>query len=302
MAWMWRTWVMWTQPRPKSLPAHCHQRLWKKLLRRLGFVSVAFLPYPGTCTCVDLDLFVPYTWASPSQVEKPAAGLTPTLHHDMRTKQGKNMKRGRKAKKGKAKGKGTSGTKRTKVLKRGLKDSATTSAKTAGPVSGSKRNLKTLRKMKSPTKFPAECMPDEHDEVPKPPVKTNKVKKVKQDPKLDAPAPKKKKTSAKEEVASSSWEPSAWREVHQNRVKLGRSWRYEVLEGQVWGCSNCRFIWGGCTACRKASFRGKKAYEVFQEQQSELAEAPVLDDGSSKAKRKVKKTGKKAKKNGKTSK
>lgn len=110
------------------------------------------------------------------------------------------------------------------------------------------------------------------------------------------PHPRRKKTSAKEEVASSSWEPSAWREVHQNRVKLGRSWRYEVLEGQVWGCSNCRFIWGGCTACRKASFRGKKAYEVFQEQQSEL------DDGSSKAKRKVKKTGKKAKKNGKTSK
>jgi hypothetical protein len=141
--------------------------------------------------------FVPYAWASPSQVEKPAAGLTPTLQHDMRTKQGKNMKRGRKAKKGKAKGKGTSGTKRTKVLKRGLKDSATTSAKTAGPVSGSKRNLKTLRKMKSPTKFPAECMPDEHDEVPKPPVKTNKVKKVKQDPKLDAPAPKKKKNFSK---------------------------------------------------------------------------------------------------------
>ena len=149
---------MWTQPRPKSLPAHCHQRLWKKLLRRLGFVSVAFLPYPGTCTCVDLDLFVPYTWASPSQVEKPAAGLTPTLQHDMRTTQGKNMKRGRKAKRGKA-------TKRTKKVKRttkgtkGLKNASTPAprpkAANDSPLSSSKRKLKTLRKMRAqPSSLP----------------------------------------------------------------------------------------------------------------------------------------------------
>ena len=113
-------------------------------------------------------------------------------------------------------------------------------------------------------------------------------------------ANKKRKTSAPaalEEVASSSWQNSTWREVYQERVKVGKSWRYEVLEGQTLGCSNCRFIWGGCTACRKASFRGKTACQVFAEQQAQNegggSKAPKVKEV--KKKRKVSKKGKASK-------
>ena len=209
------------------------------------------------------------------------------------------MKRGRKAKRGKA-------TKRTKKVKRttkgtkGLKNASTPAPKPKAahdsPLSSSKRKLKTLRKMKSPTKLSSLSLPDEHAETPAEP----KTKAAKKETKPAGKASKKRKTSAPaavEEVASSSWENSTWKEVHQGRVKVGKSWRYEVLEGQTFGCSNCRFIWGGCTACRKATFRGKTARQVFEEQQAQNAgdgnNAPKVKEV--KKKRKVSKKGKASK-------
>ena len=106
--------------------------------------------YPPIFPCIHMTYL--------SQVEKPAAGLTPTLHHDMCTTQGNNMKRGRKAKRGKA-------TKRTKKVKRttkrtkGLKNASTPAprpkAANDSPLSSSKRKLKTLRKMRAqPSSLP----------------------------------------------------------------------------------------------------------------------------------------------------
>ena len=44
----------------------------------------------------------------------------------------------------------------------------------------------------------------------------------------------------------------------QRRVQLGpKSWVYEVLEGQTLGCAGCRFIFMGCKACKKITFRGR---------------------------------------------
>lgn len=95
--------------------------------------------YPPIFPCIHMTYL--------SQVEKPAAALTPTLHHDMCTTQGKNMKRGRKAKRGKA-------TKRTKKVKhttkrtKGLKN-ASTPAPRPKAANDSKRKLKTLSKVRA---------------------------------------------------------------------------------------------------------------------------------------------------------
>lgn len=57
-------------------------------------------------------------------------------------------------------------------------------------------------------------------------------------------------------------------EIKQWRVGEGKNWRYAVLEGQTYGCSNCRFIYGGCKACQKPGFRGKTAADVRAEDEA----------------------------------
>ena len=63
----------------------------------------------------------------------------------------------------------------------------------------------------------------------------------------------------------------------QGRVNVGTSWMYEVLEGQVYGCANCRCIFNGCGMCRKAGFRGKKAehFRNLQQQQKQQQQQHV---------------------------
>ena len=129
------------------------------------------IEYDDSDSCWHLSPYIPdsplYMTYLP-QVEKPAAGLTPTLQHDMRTTQGKNMKRGRKAKRGKATKrtkKVKSTTKRTKGLKHASTPAPRPKAARDSPVASSKRKLQTLRKMKSPTKLSSLSLPDEHAET-----------------------------------------------------------------------------------------------------------------------------------------
>ena len=198
---------------------------------------------------------------SPCEVEEPPSdGVTPNLQHSMRSSQTKTLKRGRKAKKGKAT-KGKKSPKGSKKAKKSLRKKPSTDSMVSGNTGKSK--LAKLRKMKSPTKTLSED-PSPHDK-PKAMKKKGRNAAPQESGKEDTTQP-----AAKEELASHSWEPSAWTDVHQRRVKHGRSWRYEVLEGQTAGCSNCRFIWGGCGNCRKSSFRGKSAQQLFKEQQRDL--------------------------------
>ena len=51
----------------------------------------------------------------------------------------------------------------------------------------------------------------------------------------------------------------------QRRVWIGRRWLFEILPDQVRGCSSCRYIYNGCTACVRANFKGKTATEMRED-------------------------------------
>ena len=56
----------------------------------------------------------------------------------------------------------------------------------------------------------------------------------------------------------------------QKRMELGDGrWMYEVLEGQTFGCANCRCIYNGCKICKRPGFRGNSAafFRQYQQQQ-----------------------------------
>ena len=79
------------------------------------------------------------------------------------------------------------------------------------------------------------------------------------------------------------------KKVFQNRIGEGKNWHYEVVEGQVFGCSNCRFIYNGCRSCKKPGFKGRTAKDV-------LAEAEHREASGSKEKKGGVAKAKKAKK------
>ena len=81
---------------------------------------------------------------------------------------------------------------------------------------------------------------------------------------------------------------SAEAKVTQGRFGEGKTWVYEVLEDQVYGCRSCRFIFNGCHHCRKPGFRGKSASEVRKEQQASFSAGGMEDQEEVKVK-KVKK-------------
>ena len=82
---------------------------------------------------------------------------------------------------------------------------------------------------------------------------------------------------------------SAEPKVSQNRFGEGKTWVYEVLENQVYGCRSCRFIFGGCHHCRKPEFRGKSASQVRKEQQASFSSGGTEDHEEAKKVKKVKK-------------
>ena len=260
------------------------------------------------------------------EVEQPPDGVTPSLQHEMRTKQKKGMTRGRKAKKDK---KGGKRAKKTGTPKKDGKTAA--AAKKAKADSGEsikrsnsgKHKIATLRRMKelSPKKShpDLDTSPDTESQHKRKAMKKHpavgndevcgKRRKRPASPAPAAPKGKGKTSKVKYETwvekASGSEGPSTWvqvatkevTKVHQDRVNKGKTWRYAVLDGQVYGCSNCRFIYNGCSLCRKKTFRGKSAKQVWDEE-----DGPMVPSAGSEAGGKVAKKAKKSKKGGKKTK
>ena len=258
-------------------------------------------------------------------MEEPAPEVTPNLQHAMRTNQKSTLKRGRKPKKHGGKASKKTGNKSSCKSKTATK---------ATRASTGKRKLATLRAKNSPEKT-AVPIADAEPKPSKP--KTRKASKAvdaeavatksTRKKKVENPKGKRKVSTVSqeevqvlEEVPSGSGEGAVWKkrkdtETHkvvQGRVQEGgKKWRYEVLPNQVFGCSNCRFIFNGCTLCRRPAFRGKTAYQVrqemkeaaaVQEEEAAAAAAKVRSAGSKASKSKGKrKAGKKTKKSSKAS-
>ena len=67
---------------------------------------------------------------------------------------------------------------------------------------------------------------------------------------------------------------------------MGTGWVYEILDGQTYGCTSCRFIFFGCKACRKPGHRGRNAAQMcedpkYQEGLAALSDEPIDDGGDS---------------------
>ena len=84
-------------------------------------------------------------------------------------------------------------------------------------------------------------------------------------------------TSSNKRKRVSKQEPEP--QIHQERVQISsKVWRYEVLPQQVFGCGNCRFIFGGCKVCKNPSFRGKTAAKLRTELEGKTG-IPAKDVG-----------------------
>ena len=194
------------------------------------------------------------------EVEQPL--VTPTMQSEMRSGQRKSLKRGRKPKgKGEGKSKATKG-KKTKATRKKI---------------GKKRTMLLKASPKKSAK-----------------------KGKKGTPEAQEPASKASKKRSKTSQPKAS-EPAESSKAHQQeRVYLNTgAWRYQVVEGQTLGCTNCRFIFNGCRSCRKPSFRGKKAADLLAEAAAENAPGecmPELQTPKGKAKGKKVRKGCKAKK------
>ena len=270
---------------------------------------------------IDMECSCPYSFPFTStvaffQVEKPADDVTPSQQHAMRTTQGKNLTRGRKPKKGKAaKAKAKAKAKKaSKTCKTPPKTSKTSSPRS----STGKRKLATLRTMKySPSKTNGTAAEDLQDDEPAPTIKKGKgrAKANTSSNKRKASETKprgktsKVKTEALEEKATGSEGPREYvattkvQKVHQERVGTGKGWRYNVLRDQKYGCTNCRFIYGGCQNCRKATFRGKSAAQIREEERAALTAAAATPcKAAAKGTRKIKGKAKKSKRSKETDK
>ena len=161
----------------------------------------------------------------------------------MRTSQRKTVKKGRKAKKSKKGGTkgGKKGSKKSpaKDSKRSKKPTSEVSQSNAA-LSKSKKKLEILKLKKKKSSHADSSAPA-------------------QLPEAAAVEPKKRsnmKRKAKEDGITTY-------HSYQERVDLGNGkWRYQVLEDQYWGCSNCRFIYGGCKLCWNPKFKGRTAADV----------------------------------------
>ena len=69
-------------------------------------------------------------------------------------------------------------------------------------------------------------------------------------------------------------------ENKQRHIQLGgKRWIYEILPHQSLGCAGCRFIFGGCFACQKESFRGQDARSM-RKSEAYVEALAALDSGS----------------------
>ena len=152
--------------------------------------------------------------------------VTPVMQSSMRTTQAKALKRGRK----KGTGKGSRGRK--------------------APKGRSKLKVIKDRKTKAKTEKQGQTR---GKAAPSEPKKTKGTRG----------AAKKDVSKASQSKGRKSKQSS---EHQQGRVANGKTWAYEVLPGQKLGCCACRFIFNGCSTCRKAGFKGKTPQTMRSEQ------------------------------------
>ena len=182
-----------------------------------------------------------------------APSVTPVQQMEMRTNQRKSLKKGRKPKKGKN-GKGKS-----KLVKKKSKRNVLKAKAKAGKKTGSKQKTKSKAKKAKNDAVPALATP-----IPEPMPEEKPGKKQGRKP-IEQPDSEVAKPKCKQE-----------------RVYTGKGWMYRVTEGQLLGCSACRFIFNGCKVCRSSKFKGKSAAQMLLEQQGST-------EGKARKARKVKK-------------
>ena len=184
--------------------------------------------------------------------------ITPGMQNDMRKTKRSTMKKGRK----------------TKVT--GKKGKATKSKRTRK--SSSKLDIvksKSCKKGKKNKAMSEEAADHStHQEKALGATSPKPASKAKAKARANAKVSKAKVPRASDQ---SSNQPDI-EKIHQNRIGTGKNWRYEVLPDQIYGCTNCRFIYGGCKACKKDTFRGKTANDIREEtgkgKQPEVEHAP----------------------------
>lgn len=197
--------------------------------------------------------------------------VTPAMQTEKRTSMRKTMKRGRKAKRGK-KGKKGKGTLARKGSRRGV-------LKAVKPKSPKSSEVEPVEPVEEPpaSAGTASTIEPARRKVCKPKAAGRNAKEAvsKSKPKAKAKASTRKPAAPASNKALSKSKTKKLT-VHQERVGHGRSWRYEILVGQQFGCTNCRYIYHGCKSCRKSTFRGKTAAQLRAE--VEGAVAPVSND------------------------
>ena len=137
------------------------------------------------------------------------------------------------------------------------KDAPEPKSKKAKTVPKAKAKAKAKGKAKASLKAKAKASPKAKAKA-SPKAKAKCVAKVKA---AEAATPSKAKL-AKAPCEEEAVDEDEWTHGKQRKVWLGHRWLFDVLEEQTLGCSNCRFIFWGCTACRKTSFRGKSAEQM----------------------------------------
>ena len=175
-----------------------------------------------------------------------APEVTPQMQAAFRTSRKKTLKKGRKSRKGKTNGQKDGKTKGRKSRK------TTKEPKGASPIKPShKREI-----LKSKSRSSKDLKVKGGSKCPK-----TKDVALPAEPKAKARSKKNQKNDDK---------PAESTRHSQKRMELGDGrWMYEVLEGQTFGCTNCRCIYNGCKICKRPGFGGKSAafFRQYQQQQ-----------------------------------
>ena len=94
----------------------------------------------------------------------------------------------------------------------------------------------------------------------------------------------KRKPAAPVEGSEKEEEPEAripLKERRQRQLWLSDTkWVFRVIEGQYYGCKNCRFLYYGCRSCQKEGFRGIRAAEYASTDEDYLWAISQLDETS----------------------
>ena len=150
-------------------------------------------------------------------------------------------------------------TSRKKTLKKGRKSRK---GKTNGQKDGKTKGRKSRKTTKEP-KGVSPIKPSHRRQILKSKSRSSKDLEVKGGSKCpkteDVALPAEPKAKARSKKNQKNDDKPAESTRHsQKRMELGDGrWMYEVLEGQTFGCANCRCIYNGCKICKRPEFRGR---------------------------------------------